>query len=235
MKITCVIPARLASRRFPEKILHVFDGAPLIEHTWRAAQKVTCFDHVVIALDNPKTAAVAQRMGADYIMTDPSIINGTHRLIAAMPHLTGDIWVNWQADEPHINDAIIHDLLRGQLTDTAAHIWTLKTAITHAEHITDPHTVKVITDVHDRALYFSRAAIPHASHHASVQYYKHIGLYAYTTAALEQIASLPACTLAEHEQLEQLQFLFHGIAIVNKRCTHGIDTINDLAYLQKKE
>ena len=153
MKITCVIPARLASRRFPEKILHVFDGAPLIEHTWRAAQKVTCFDHVVIALDNPKTAAVAQRMGAT-IMTDPSIINGTHRLIAAMPHLTGDIWVNWQADEPHINDAIIHDLLRGQLTDTAAHIWTLKTAITHAEHITDPHTVKTITDVHDRACTF---------------------------------------------------------------------------------
>lgn len=239
MKITCVIPAHLASTRFPEKILYVFNGASLLEHTWRAAMHVSLFDEVIIALDSSKTAQVVTQFGGKYIMTDPALPSGTHRMIAATQDKKSDIWVNWQADEPLVNQQMITDLLANARLTNKPHIWTLKTAITEPALIHDPHAVKVVTDTHNNALYFSRAPIPYCQKPSpDFTYYKHIGLYAYNTPALQQISHLTPCPLATAESLEQLQFLSNGIPItVNQTAhtAHGIDTINDLAYITQKE
>lgn len=235
MNITCVIPARLASTRLHQKILQRINSRTLLEHTWRAVSAITKFNTVIIALDDPKTAAVVESFGGTYVYTSPTCPSGTHRLIeVAIEHdATADVWVNWQADEPFIPPAMIHDLLHG-ITDTCTpHVWTLKTRITNQQQLSDPHTVKVACGASNAALYFSRAPIPYyrTTPVNGAIHYAHIGLYAYTTSALKKIAQLPACLLAQAESLEQLQFLSGGIPITahtTMHHAHGIDTPSDL-------
>jgi 3-deoxy-manno-octulosonate cytidylyltransferase (CMP-KDO synthetase) len=233
-----MIPARLGSTRFPAKIFHKIHGISLLEHTWRAALRVPEFEKVVIALDDQKTADLVTSFGGEYIHTSPSCPSGTHRIIEALalnPELTADIWVNWQADEPLVTPAMINDLLRGASLSDRTHIWTLQTPITQHHDITNPSIVKVVTGANNRALYFSRTAIPYyriVPEDKKHFYIKHIGLYAYTTSALQQIAKLPPCPLATAESLEQLQFLSYGIPITanpTAHTAHSIDTIQDLA------
>ncbi len=235
MTINCVIPARLASQRLSEKILRLIGDRTLLEHTWRAAQSTGLFDTIIIALDDKKTAQVVESFGGTYVYTDPACPSGTHRLIQAIATTNqhASIWVNWQADEPFITTEMITDLLHGATNTDTAIVWTLKARITTDDQLHDPHTVKVVCNAHDQALYFSRAAIPYyrTTPDDGTIHYKHIGLYAYTTAALRRIAQLPACPLANAESLEQLQFLTNGIPIIAQTTTHlahGIDTPQDL-------
>jgi len=239
-RIICIIPARLAATRFPEKILAPLNGCPLLEHVWKAATNVSLFHDVIIALDSPKTAAVVSSFGGRYVMTDPTISCGTERLLSVMnlQQIQGDIWLNWQADEPFITEAIITKLLSPRLTDTQEMVWTLKTPLTRKEDIVSPHNVKVVTDVHNRALYFSRAPIPYYSvkKKPTAHYYKHVGIYAFTTAALQHIATLPPHPLEQQESLEQLRWLAHNIPISVHQTMHqlhGIDTPHDLRLAEK--
>jgi len=238
--IICVIPARLKSERFPRKILAHIDGKPLIQHTWQAAMSVSLFDEVIIALDDNETIDVVKTFTHNYHLTDPSIPSGTHRLIATMNDLDkkADIWVNWQADEPFISEHNILELLGHNPQVTGAHIWTLKTPIKNAHEITSPNIVKVVFNEKEQAMYFSRSPIPFArnGNFYAHQYYRHIGLYAYTYEALQLINTTPESPLAQIECLEQLTFLARGIPITihsTEQMTIGIDTEEDLALAKK--
>ncbi len=212
-RIICVIPARLASTRFPRKILALLGGKPLIQWAFEAAIATGFFDRVVVAVDSCETAAVVALFGAEAMMTSPDCLSGTERIIELVTSgaLDGDIFVNWQGDEPFICREMIADLLQV----SSASIWTLKKRITASES-SSPHLVKVVTDQRGLALYFSRAQIPHyRDNHPNEKklYYKHIGLYAYTREALHQMAHLPPSGLEMAEQLEQLRYLESGLKI----------------------
>lgn len=212
-KIACIIPARLNSTRFPRKILAKLKGQPLLQWVWEAAQKVSLFDTVAIAVDAQETADVVRDFGGSYFFTSPNCPSGTDRLIEVMEQgdVTADIWVNWQGDEPFINAAMIQDLLQNT---EKSDIWTLCKKIEKEEQIKSPHVVKVVRDAQGYALYFSRSQIPYIrDSHVKPLFYKHIGLYAYTQAALKQIKTLKPCYLEEAEQLEQLRFLYNGLSI----------------------
>lgn len=232
--ITCVIPARLNSTRLTEKVLRPLGGISLLERVWHAANNVPFFSRVIIAVDDPRTAAAVEAFGGTYVNTSVDCINGTHRLIEVMRQQTEptDIWVNWQADEPFIKAPMIADLLSAATVTAAPQVWTLCTPLTDSTKLHDPNTVKVIRSRTNHALYFSRAAIPYQkTTPAHLVVLKHIGLYAYNTAALERIATLPSCPIAEAENLEQLQFLTAGIPILvspTHQMSHGIDTLQDL-------
>lgn len=236
MDVTCVIPARLQSSRFPAKILALLNGKPLIQWVWEAACQVKAFTRVVIAVDAEETAEVAHQFGAEAIMTDPSCRSGTMRLVELKlaNKIEGDLFVCWQGDEPFIHTTMIEDLIQSAPAD-GSDVWTLKKKM--AEEADSPHVVKVVTDARGYALYFSRSPIPYFRDAPDDEqiYFKHIGLYAYSPSALEKIATLPASFLEEAEKLEQLSFLEHGLKIRVHETEHetlGIDLPEHLARAQ---
>jgi 3-deoxy-manno-octulosonate cytidylyltransferase (CMP-KDO synthetase) len=225
MKIACIIPARLLSKRFPRKILAPLLGKPLLQHVWEKAISVPLFDSVSIALDSPETAEIASKFGARFFMTSELCESGTARVIELQKKIDADIFVNWQGDEPFIDSSMIEDLLQSCHLE-GADVWTLKKKITSQDETLSPHIVKVVTDSQGFALYFSRHPIPYARDDAKPDYFKHIGLYAYTRDALIRLSSLPPSPLEQSEKLEQLTFLYHGLKIrlhETKRESLGVD------------
>lgn len=211
-KIVCVIPARLQSTRFPKKILSCLSGKSLVRWAWEGALRVPFFDEVVIAIDAEETAKVVDSFGGKWIMTSESCSRGTERLVEIQSKglVEGDIWVNWQADEPFLSIQVIKDLLQS-CSSSEAEIWTLKTKMREGDRIEDSSICKVVCDVNDHALYFSRSPIPYRQEKTNASIFRHIGLYAYSNAALEKISTMPSCEIEEAESLEQLRFLFHGL------------------------
>lgn len=216
-RVVCVIPARLKSTRFPNKMLESLKGKPLLEWVWRAASRVGCFDEVVFAIDSLQTAALIDSFHGKWWMTQESCSSGTDRLIELLEtkKLDGDIWVNWQGDEPFICEEMIVDLLQSSESD-GADVWTLKKKIEREEEYQSPQFAKVVCDAQGYALYFSRSPIPYyrdIADFSKKNLYKHVGLYAYSKQALHQLARYPVCPIELAEQLEQLRFLYNGLKL----------------------
>ncbi|KKQ49772.1 MAG: 3-deoxy-manno-octulosonate cytidylyltransferase [candidate division TM6 bacterium GW2011_GWF2_38_10] len=236
-KIICVIPARLSSTRFPRKMLATLANRPLLQWVWDAASRVLCFDDVVFAVDAPEIADVIKQFGGKFIMTSTACKSGTDRLIevASSGAYSADIWVNWQGDEPFINELMINDLLQTCATDGAS-AWTLKKKITEIEQVTSSNVAKVVCDHQGNALFFSRSPIPFyrdCAHTSEGVYFKHVGLYAFTNDALQKISRMGVSALEEAEKLEQLRWLQHGLMVrVHETAfeVRGIDTLDDLVF-----
>ena len=144
--------------------------------------------------------------------------------------MPADVYVNVQGDEPLARPEHIEALL-APMKDASVLVSTIKTPAAAAD-IDNPNAVKVVTDAAGRALYFSRATIPHdRDHTGQPRYFKHLGFYAYRKPALERFCSLPESSLERSERLEQLRFLENGIAIHVAETpydTIGVDTEDDL-------
>ncbi len=244
-KITCIIPARLKSSRFPKKILAPIAGKPLVQWVWEAANKTNLFNNVLFAIDSQETASTILQFGGKYIMTSEKCATGTDRLveIVSSKAIESDIWVNWQCDEPFITKKMIQQLLQSCDNDDAD-IWTLKKQISTNEEFTSPNVTKVVCDIKNLALYFSRYPIPYlqldetqkSAYFKGNSHFKHIGIYAYRASTLKRIASMPVCATEKAEKLEQLRFLYNGLKIKVHETDQdilGIDTPEDLKMAEK--
>ena len=161
MKVTCVIPARLKSTRFPRKMLCSLLGVPLLERVWTQARQVSVFDEVVFAIDSEETAALIDRFGGKWHMTSEECASGSDRLAQLLREgkIESDLFVNWQGDEPFIQERMIHDLLQS-CGQEDSDLWTLKKRILKESELSNPHIAKVVCDKRGFALYFSRSQIP---------------------------------------------------------------------------
>lgn len=226
-----VIPARLASSRFPRKILASETGKPLIQHVWEAARRSKSLSRVVIAVDDAAVADVVRRFGGEAVLTSVDHPNGTSRLAQAsqLLGLSDDaIVVNVQGDEPDM-DASVIDAAVALAKTTAAQVTTVASPFAIGEDATDPNVVKVVLRADGTALYFSRSIIPHARVGATspTPPLKHIGLYVYRAGFLPKYLALSPTPLEQTEMLEQLRVLEHGHSIavaVKSVTTTGIDT-----------
>ena len=224
-----VVPARLASTRLPRKVLREIAGKPLLVWVVEAARACPQLDEVLVATDAEEVAAVCAARGIRWEMTSPELTSGTDRIHAVAQKIDADIYVNLQGDEPLLKPEHITALLKPFERESVA-VSTLKVRCT-PENIANPNAVKVVTAADGRALYFSRATIPHDRDGSGAEYWKHIGLYAYRKAALQRFPSLPASALEQTERLEQLRFLENGISIHVEPTEHdtiGVDTEDDL-------
>ncbi|MEM8727384.1 MAG: 3-deoxy-manno-octulosonate cytidylyltransferase [Chlamydiota bacterium] len=232
MKTVCIIPARLGSSRFPKKVLAVLGQKPLLQWVWEGAISSETFDEIAFAIDDHQTARLIESFEGKYYMTCPECLSGTDRLIELQRRgaVAGDLWVNWQGDEPFIHKEMIETLL--QSVDQGFDIWSLRKKIEDEVEIEDPNIVKVVTDHDDRALYFSRAPVPYnRGGREGIAYYKHIGIYAYTSDALKEMSTFIPSRLELAEGLEQLRFLENGLGIQVHETpyeTVGIDVPEDL-------
>lgn len=226
---TIVIPARLGSTRFPEKVLADETGRPMVQHVVEAARRAVCAQRVVIAADDPRIIEAVAPFGTDAVLTRRDHPNGTSRLAeaAAILRLPMDAMiVNVQGDEPEVEASVI-DAAAGALAAGDAHVATAAAPLLSREEAQNPNIVKVVMRPDGSALYFSRSAIPH---HRGGEggWLRHVGIYAYRRAFLERYASLSPTPLEAAESLEQLRVLEHGfriaVAIVTSAGASGIDT-----------
>lgn len=236
MKTVAIIPARLKSSRFNEKLLQTLNGKPIIINTYQNVSSVHGIDDCIIATDDKKIIDVAEKYNCKAVMTSINHESGTSRITEVAKNIECDVVINVQGDEPLINSYILTPIIKC-FSDKSVDIATLKTKIEHnSPLIKDENTVKVVTDKNDFALYFSRSTIPHkrADVNIEAQYYKHIGVYAFRRDVLLQIESLPPCHYEDIEKLEQLRFLYNGLKIkvlTTDAFIHGVDTKEDLEYL----
>jgi len=242
-KVLGVIPARLGSRRLPRKVLQNILGRPMIEWVYQRARRAACLDGLVVATDSEEIFVCCRDRCIAVEMTSTNHRSGTDRIVEVMHRQresgeAADIYVNVQGDEPMVSAGQIESLLEPFRASPVTQVSTLKVPI-GVEDARDPNNVKVVTDVEGRALYFSRALIPHdraglAS--SPVPYYKHLGLYAYAAGALEQFHRLPPSHLEQIEKLEQLRLLENGIPIVVRETsqdTIGVDAEEDLQKVEE--
>lgn len=241
-RVLGVIPARLASSRLHRKPLHPLAGRPLVEWVWRRAADSRVFDHVVIATDSPEIADAARAFGATAVLTSPDHPSGTDRVaeVARAEEWRGfPVIVNVQGDEPFVRA----DHLRAAVAlvrDAGWEVGTVATPVASAREWREAAVVKVVRGDDGRALYFTRAPVPHPRDaepdFSTGAYLRHVGIYAYTRDALLRWVSLPESWLERTERLEQLRPLAAGVRIgvaVGEPAEGGVDTPADAARAER--
>jgi 3-deoxy-manno-octulosonate cytidylyltransferase (CMP-KDO synthetase) len=234
MRAIAVIPARFGSTRFPGKPLADRTGKPLIQHVYERVIQASHVDRVIVATDDARIVDAVKSFGGDARMTRADHLNGTARIAEVAAALDAQTIVNVQGDEPDIEPEHIDRAIEALASHDDCVIATLASPFARGEDASDVNIVKVVTDAQDRALYFSRALIPHerggANAHGPVPkapLLKHVGLYVYRRDFLLRYAALAPTPLEMAEQLEQLRVLEHGeriaVAVVEAQY-HGIDT-----------
>ncbi|HQX98138.1 MAG: 3-deoxy-manno-octulosonate cytidylyltransferase [Flavobacteriales bacterium] len=239
MRILGIIPARYASTRLPGKPLADIAGKSMVQRVLERATQAGSLTEVVVATDDARIFDHVGSLGGRAVMTGPKHPSGTDRCFEALRIMGMDRFdavVNIQGDEPFLVPAQI-DELTAALARSSGGIATLAHDLTDDRDLDDPGKVKITTDVHGDALYFSRAAIPalrdhtDGPRHGAFRFLKHIGLYAYRSDVLEQLVALEPSTLERAEALEQLRWLEHGFKVRVGITTHPsfcVDTPADL-------
>jgi 3-deoxy-manno-octulosonate cytidylyltransferase (CMP-KDO synthetase) len=213
-----------------------------VQHVYEQAMQCG-FDSVLVATDHQSIVACAQGFGADVVMTDVNHPTGTDRLseaVALKHYDADDIIVNIQGDEPLIPVENVMQVAKNLADRQDVAIATLCEAIDDEREIFDAHAVKVVMDHKGHALYFSRATIPWqgaaVKSKIPVKYYRHIGMYAYRCAYLQEYATLAPSPLEQWESLEQLRALYYGhkihVEAALASTPPGVDTQADLARVQ---
>jgi 3-deoxy-manno-octulosonate cytidylyltransferase (CMP-KDO synthetase) len=223
-----IIPARMASNRFPNKILANINGFPMVIAT---AKRVESLDRVVIATDSQEVINLAKDYGFDAVMTGDHHQSGTDRINEASCNLDigeNEIIVNVQADEPFIEPEVVQSVI-DRVKESNCFMASCYKLI-GKEFANDPNHVKVITDANENAIYFSRSKIPY-DREEHLEYFGHLGIYGFTKKSLKEFCELSPAPLENIEKLEQLRAIYHGkkIAMVRvKSESFGIDTKEDL-------
>lgn len=218
-----IIPARMTSTRFPNKPLAKICGIPMIERVWKIAKLSNYASRVIIATDDAHLANIMAGIGAEIIMTSAQCLTGTDRVAEALVKLDRDYEVvfSLQGDAvltpPWIIDEVLQTLLSNPHLEMATPAILLeglaKSSFVELKNQGASTGTCVVFDKNNRALYFSKALIPHARSNTSSILYRHIGLYGYRPDALLKLHQLPQSPLEKVEQLEQLRALENGITI----------------------
>jgi 3-deoxy-manno-octulosonate cytidylyltransferase (CMP-KDO synthetase) len=226
-KILGVIPARLASSRFPGKVLAQIGAKPMLQHVYERASQARYITTIIIATDDEQVCDVARNFGARVRMTRADHHSGTDRVAEVASAENCDPLI-----DPDAIDAAILPMVH----ESEIQMATLKKKIVDPREIADPNVVKVITDLAGDAIYFSRLPIPYRRDNAPPSgalssYFKHIGIYLYQRDFLLAYSALPVGPLEQMERLEQLRALENGLKIRVVETDYesiGVDTPEDL-------
>lgn len=237
-RVIALIPARYQSSRFPGKPLALINGRPMIQWVYERVGIVDELDDIYVATDDKRIYDCVVGFGGKCLMTSPEHESGTDRLAECVELLgldNTDVILNIQGDEPLIKKQMILDLI--STMDGTADMGTLKELITSKSDIENSNIVKVVTDIQDNALYFSRYPIPYNRESiGGVSYYRHIGVYAYKVNFLSKFARLPKSNYEKIESLEQLRALENGykIKVKTTNCSSmGVDTPDQIKQVEK--
>jgi 3-deoxy-manno-octulosonate cytidylyltransferase (CMP-KDO synthetase) len=236
-----VIPVRVDSKRLPGKALLAESGKPLFLHTCDQARKARAFARVIVATDDSDVAGAAKGAGLDVVMTTSAPRTGSERCAQAIARIPCEYVVDIQGDWPEVDpedlDALVAELRRGECP-----VGTLAVAMDTPEDaamVMSANVVKVVRDLHGRALYFSRSPVPHVRPGQRHPLLRHIGVYAFTRKALLALPDMTGSGLEEAEGLEQLRWLENGYStkvLLARGRPWGIEAREDYdAFLSRRQ
>jgi 3-deoxy-manno-octulosonate cytidylyltransferase (CMP-KDO synthetase) len=231
MTVLGVIPARMASTRFPGKPLARIAGRPMIWHVYRRAAACRSIGRVLVATDDSRIARACRALYLPVMMTSRRCRSGTDRVAEVARRVRAGVYVNVQGDEPAISPRSLSLLVKTALSPSAPDVATLARPVTGRPG--EPNLVKVVTDREGFALYFSRSLVPfhRGRSDGGGTCLVHIGVYAYRRRVLLEFPRLRPTPLEKAEKLEQLRLLENGYRILVAPCTDetvGVDTKRDL-------
>jgi 3-deoxy-manno-octulosonate cytidylyltransferase (CMP-KDO synthetase) len=240
MNFLGIIPSRFGSTRLEGKPLADICGKPMIQHVYERANKV--IKDVIVATDDKRIEEVVKSFGGNVVMTSPHHNSGTNRCLEAYDKIQEnsetkyDVVINIQGDEPMLESNQVLDLMNC-FENPQTEIATLVTKVKKAEELNSKSSAFVIYDVNMRAIYFSRTVIPAVKEldksewFGKIDFYKHIGMYAYRPNVLAEISSLRQSKLELIEGLEQNRWIENGYSIhvgITEFDSISVDTQQDL-------
>ena len=243
MSFSIVIPARFASSRLPGKPLRDICGKPMIARVIEQAKKSHAED-VIVATDSKEVADAISELDVQVCMTHEDHQSGTERLSEVITQLGFDddkILINLQGDEPLMPSVCLNQIGLALEEDNNIKMATLCTPLSDIKELFNPHAVKVVRDINDFALYFTRAAAPWSRDcfnetpremPTDQNYQRHIGLYGYRAGFIRQYLEWQPSDIEKTESLEQLRVLYYGerIKVITAEIPPGpgVDTQEDL-------
>ncbi len=216
MRSCIVIPARMGSTRFPGKPLCDLLGKPMLQWVVEASRAANFADRIVVATPDPEIVSACKSFGAEAILTSHTHPTGTDRIAEVAQSVVADVYVNVQGDEPLIHPETISICAQPLLNDSSIQMGSIFSACPDTER-ENPAVVKVVTDLNDFALYFSRFPLPYPRNPNGIETKKHVGIYAYRREVDEAFSTWTQTPLEITESLEQLRFMEHGIRIKMSR------------------
>ncbi len=243
MRAIGIIPARYASHRFPGKPLADIGGRTMVERVYRQAKKSKVLERVIVATDDERILREVKKFGGEVRATSSRHRSGTDRVAEAASRLKipGDgIIVNIQGDAPFLPPGMISQLVKPLLDHPEVNMAALCGRIKEVRELSNPNIVKVVLDREGFALYFSRLPIPYLRDKetlnlklSTLNYYKHIGPYAYRKSFLLKLAKMAPTSLEKIEKLEQLRVLEHGYRIKMVKTKYDCIEVDTPADLRK--
>jgi len=238
MNVVAIVPSRYASSRFPGKPLAMIGGKSMVQRVYERVSKVKSIQQTIVATDDKRIFDHVNSFGGNVQMTGDHHESGTDRCAEVATSLKDvDLIINVQGDEPFLNPGQIELLIEQLKGLKNSGIATLAKSIHSESELQNPSVVKVVLNSKNKALYFSRSAIPHLrgkavkTHLDQQLFYKHIGIYGFYRTTLLELARLEMTKLEKAESLEQLRWLENGYEIqvgITEEETMGIDTVEDL-------
>ncbi|MFA4967873.1 MAG: 3-deoxy-manno-octulosonate cytidylyltransferase [Candidatus Margulisiibacteriota bacterium] len=233
MKIIAIIPARMASTRFPGKPLADILGLPMIEHVRRRVELSKLINEVYVATCDKEIYDRVIQNGGKAIMTSALHERCCDRIAEAALSLSGDIVINVQGDEPLVDPEMFNPLLEPLINDPDLGCSNLMSEITTDEDFNSPNIVKVVCDRHGNAIYFSREPIPSIKKAGDIKYkkFKQLGIMAFRKDFLQVFSKLKPTPLEAIESVDMLRAVEHGYKvrmIASEFQVLGVDTPQDL-------
>lgn len=222
MNILAIIPARYASTRFPGKPLVTINGKTMIRNVYERVLKIV--PQVIVATDDYRIEEEIKSFNGNFVMTSKHHKSGTDRCAEALliyekqRNKKFDAVINIQGDEPFIEEEHITKVLN-LIKKEHTQIASLVKKIKNNKDVFNPDKPKVIIDINDNAIYFSRSPIPFIrdeeknNWHKKHTFYKHIGIYAYKSNILHKITKLEQSSLEKAESLEQNRWIENNYTI----------------------
>ena len=246
MKKVIIIPARLDSSRLPKKVLLDLKGKTVIQRVYEQCLKVKNVDGIYIATDSIEIKEVCETFTNNVIITKRTHNSGTDRIGEAVSAVDCDIVINVQGDEPFIEPSLIEALVNS-FSNSEISMSSAMSKINNVKDLQNTNVVKVVTDLHNNALFFSRSLIPFPRDVKEIssanevieesQFFRHIGIYGYRKDFLLHFVNLEQSYLEKVEKLEQLRALENGFKIKMIEANSsliGIDTQEDYEEALKK-
>jgi 3-deoxy-manno-octulosonate cytidylyltransferase (CMP-KDO synthetase) len=238
LKTLAVIPARLGSTRLAGKPLALIQGKPMVRWVYENTVATELFDDVVVATDDERVREVILAAGGRALMTRPDHASGTDRVAEVAETVDAEIFVNIQGDLPFVGHALLAPLVGTMCSELSIQMATIAVPLRDRDQWLSPNVVKVVTDEHGFALYFSRAPIPArrdpAGDGPELEGFglQHVGIYGYRKEFLRRFTSWSTSLLERVERLEQLRALERGAKVFVARVSQTVvevDTAEDLA------
>ena len=232
MTVSALIPARLNSTRLEKKLIKNLEGIPLIVRTYQNILSTKLFDEVVVITDSDEIVNILKKFNIKFLKSKKNHNTGTDRIAEFSNDFKSDILVNVQGDEPFVCKDDLQKIINTFKNDieNSINVVSLMIKLDTKEEINNPNNVKVVVDKNNKSLFFSRSAIPFNRSSNDINYFKHIGIYAFRNSFLNIFKKFKQTKLELAEMIEALRIIENGYNIHMIQIDHehiSIDTIDD--------